>query len=294
MRLTPVSVVLVVLCAAASSFCGDEGDSPTSPSPGGSGNTVAYTVLAASDGLGVGGSIVCAPFDLACENGTGYAQRIRRRFQSDGRTVSFLNLSVPGTVLSPAIAALARQVGRDDPGNFLDQYPAFVPTTTTHVTIFTGGNDANVIATAATAGLGGNDTLRYVDGLIRQWGVDLGELVTRVRARAPNARIVAFNLPNLAAAPYLTSRSTVERSVMQRISTGLTDQINALTNRNVLVIDLMCDPRILVPGSFSGDGFHPSDVGYAVMAELAYPALTNGTAALPSPTCALRTVLPVL
>jgi len=254
---------------------------------------VSYTVLGASDGVGFGGSVVCAPFDTGCENGTGYAQTLRRRLQSDGRTVTYLNLSVPGAVLSPRVAELARQLGRSEPANFLERYPPFVPTTTTHITLFTGGNDANIIGSAVSAGAGGADIRGYVDAQVRQWGADLVELISRVRARAPNARIVAYNLPNLAAASYLASRPLQERGIMQRIATGLTDQINALTNRNVIVLDLMCDPRILQPSNLSSDGFHPSDAGYALMAELAYPALVNGTAAAPSPSCAARTLVPV-
>ena len=80
---------------------------------------------------------------------------------------------------------------------------------------------------------------------------------------------------------------------MQRIANGLTDQINALVNRNVLIVDLMCEPRILQPSSFSSDGFHPSDAGYALMAELAYPALANGSAPAPAPSCPSRTLVPV-
>src|SRR5262245_25715456 len=105
--------------------CSSDSKNPTSPSPNSS--TVAYTVLGASDGIGFGGRAVCAPSDLGCENGTGYAQTIRRRFQADGKTVVYLNLSVPGSVLSPTIANLAVQLGRSDPGNFVDRYPPFVP-----------------------------------------------------------------------------------------------------------------------------------------------------------------------
>jgi lysophospholipase L1-like esterase len=277
--------------ALAGAACNASDDSPTSPTPGG--NAVAYTVLGASDGIGFGSSVVCAPFDLGCENGMGYAQVIRRRWQADGRTVIYVNLSVPGTVMSPAIAGLAVQLGRSDPGNFLERYPAFVPPTTTHVTIFAGGNDANVIGSAVSAGAGGSDIRGFIDGHVRQWGADLMELVARVRNRAPGARIVAFNLPNLAAAPYMASRTTLERSMMQRIATGLADQINALTSRNVIVVDLLCDARAIQPASFSSDGFHPSDAGYALMAELGYPALVNGSAPAPSPACASRTVVPV-
>ena len=282
------SLIALALLAGA---CGG-GDSPTSPTEP-RGNMLSYTVLGASDGLGVGGSIVCAPFDLGCENGTGYAQTIRRRWVAEGRTVTFTNLSIPGTVLSKAIADLAISLGRPDPGSFVERYPAFVPQTATHITIFTGGNDANVIGSAVAVGAGGSDLRGYIDGQVRQWGTDLVDLVSRIRSRAPNAAIVAFNLPNLGAAPYMAGRPVQERSIMQRIASGLTDQVNGLTGRGVAVVDLMCDTRVLQPSSFSADGFHPSDAGYALMAEAGFSALSSGSAPPPQPACASRSVLPV-
>jgi lysophospholipase L1-like esterase len=200
---------------------------------------------------------------------------------------------VPGAVLSRAIADLAMQLGRSDPGNFVERYPPFVPVSTTLVTIFAGGNDANIIGSTVSAGAGGADVRGYIDAQVRQWGNDLVELVSRIRARAPQARIVAYNLPNLAGAPYMAGRPTQERSIMQRIATGISDQVNALTNRNVIVIDLICDPRIVQPSSFSPDGFHPGDAGYALMADLAYPAAANGSGSAPQPSCASRTLVPV-
>jgi lysophospholipase L1-like esterase len=289
MSLVRIPLLLVVaLGAGACSNSGGDG-SPTSPTP----TAVHYTALGASDGIGFGSSIVCLPFDLGCENGTGYVQTIRRRFQADGRTIGYTNLSVPGSVLSRAIADLAISLGRSDPGNFVERYPAFVPSATTHLTLFAGGNDANVIASAVEAGRAGGDVRGYVDGQVRQWGGDLVELINRVRSRSANARIVAYNLPNLGAAPYMAGRAVQDRSIMQRIATGLTDQINGLTSRGVIVVDLMCDPRVLQAGAFSGDGFHPNDTGYAVMADLGYAALTSGSAPPPQSACAQRTVLPV-
>ncbi len=285
--------VLFLTLTVVSTACNGSDGLPTSPSP--EGDTIGYPVLGASDGLGVGSSIPCAPFDLGCENGTGYAQRLRRRFQSDGKTVLYTNLSVPGYVLSQAIVDLAGQVGRSDtPGAFLDRYPNFVPPTTTHVTIFVGGNDANIIGTAVGAGLGGGDPRGYINGHVSQWGRDLAELVSRVRNRAPNARIVVYNLPNLGAAPYMAGRSTTDRRIMQAVATGLADQVNALAGQGVAVVDLMCDARVIQPSSFSGDGFHPSDAGYALMADLAYPALSTGGGPAPAPACGNRTILPPL
>ena len=65
------------------------------------------------------------------------------------------------------------------------------------------------------------------------------------------------------------------------------------TGQNVIVVDLMCDPRTYEPSRFSSDGFHPSDSGYALMAELAYPALAGGSVPSPSSSCAQRSLLPV-
>ncbi|MEZ5289061.1 MAG: hypothetical protein R2712_30515 [Vicinamibacterales bacterium] len=89
-RLTLAAALSGLLFAAA---CSGGAETPTSPTPGGGPDSgpVTYTVLGASDGIGYGSSIPCAPFDLGCENGTGYAQTLRRRFESAGRAVTYRN-----------------------------------------------------------------------------------------------------------------------------------------------------------------------------------------------------------
>lgn len=281
---------VLVTTAMAAAACSGNDESPTSPTP--DSNTIVYTALGASDGMGVGGSIVCGLGDSGCENGTGYAQTIRRRWVTDGRMVTYSNLSVPGSVLSQTFADLAVSLGRSAPV-IMSRATGFVLPNTTHMTIFAGGNDANVIGSAVAAGMGGSDVRGYIDTLVRQWGRDLSDLVSRVRTRVPNARLVAFNLPNLGAAPYMAGRSVQDRSIMQRIATGLADQTNALAGQGVVIVDLLCDPRSLQPSIYSDDGFHPSDAGYALMADLGYAALTSGSAPPPQPNCPTRTVLPV-
>jgi len=233
------------------------------------------------------------PFDPDCAAGTGYVYLIKRRFQTDGRAVQLFNRAVPGAVVSEHFLALARDLGRTDIiGTFIDQIAPFIPANATHITIFAGGNDANVIAQNIRAGRGGSDIRGFVDQHVQRFGTDLVELVARLRTRAPMARIAAINLPNLAAAPYVANLTTMEKSILQRIAVGLSDRVNALTSQNVLVADLLCDTRVYQASSFSADGFHPSDRGYAVMADLVYPALANGTASTPSPNCAQRTLVP--
>ncbi len=285
---TVAFVALVTLGTACT-----KADSPTAPSPTAPNAAIFYTAIGASDGIGFGGSSPCLPFS-DCPNGTGYVQTLRRRLADGGRTVDHQNLSIPGSVLSKAVFDLAASVGRPIDrlaGNFIERAAPFVSTSTTHLTIFAGGNDANTIAFAARS-RGGSDVNGFVDAQVRQWGTDLEDLVARIRTRAPNARIVALNLPNLAASPYLSGNPTVEKSLMQRVAVGLSDRVNALTARNVLVADLMCDARLYLPSNYAADGFHPNDGGYAVFTELALPALRDGTNRAPSTTCPQRSVFP--
>jgi lysophospholipase L1-like esterase len=275
--------------------CSKSDDSPTGPSPGPSEGPIFYTAIGASDGIGFGSSAPCIPFDPDCIEGRGYVQSLARSLKATGREFRWQNLSFPGAVLSPAIFDLSASIGREIEsisGNFLERQAPFVRAETTHVTIFAGGNDANVIAQAVLAGRGGSDPTGYIDQQVRQWGTDLADLVAQIRTRAPNARIVALNMINLAGAPYIASRPQSERSIMQRIAVGISDQVNALTGRNVLVVDLMCDARLYQTSSYSSDGFHPGDTGYAVFAELALPALRDGANNAPNTNCAQRRLVP--
>ena len=213
--------------------------------------------------------------------------------------VQLSNRGVPAAVLSAAMLALARDLGlgpTDVPGTFIDQIAPFVPADSTHISIFAGANDANVIGRNVRAGRGDSDVRGYIDRQVQQFGTDAIELVNRLRARAPNARLVAMNLPNLAGTPYVAALPPLERSILQRIAVGIADRINALASMNVVIVDLLCDARIYNVANFSTidpTQFHPSDQGYALMAELLYPALRHGTAPSPSASCPQRTLVPV-
>ena len=288
-----IALLLAISCGTLA--CSKSG-SPSAPTPPAAEGPIFYTAIGASDGIGFGSSSVCLPF-TDCPDGGGYVQILRRRLRDNfaSRGVDHRNLSIPGAVLSKAIEDLARDIGRpisDLAGNFIERQSPFVPTNTTHVTIFAGGNDANVIGNAVLAGRGGSDPNAYIDAQVRQWGTDLEDLINRIRSRAPNTRIVALNMINLAGAPYLSSRPTSEKSIMQRIAVGISDRVNALTSKNVLVVDLMCDARLYQPSNFYSDGFHPGDGGYAVFAEDTYPALANGTGSQPNTNCPQRRLFP--
>jgi lysophospholipase L1-like esterase len=292
MRIPAILLSTVLACAACSNHTETPTTTPTPGQPPSPQQSVSYTAIGASDGIGFGGSAPCVPL-AECQGGTGYVQIVNRRLRDSSGSVSHLNLSLPGAVMSRAVEELAASIGRPISslaGNFTERQVPFVPTATTHLTIFAGGNDANTIAQAARAGRGGSDVNGYVDSQVRQWGTDYEELIRRVRQRAPNARIVALNLPNLAASPYVGGNTVDEKRLMQRVAVGLSDRVNALRALNVIVVDLMCDPRLLQASNYSADGFHPNDSGYAIIAELTYPAVFNGTTAAPSASCSQRTI----
>lgn len=289
-----LAIVALGALVAVGTAC-TKADSPTSPTTNDTNQAIYYTAIGASDGIGFGGSAPCIPLAPECPSGTGYVQILDRRLIETGRTFNQKNLSIPGAVLSRSVEELAASIGRPISSlarNFVEGQAPFVPVATTHVTIFAGGNDSNVMAQAVLAGRGGANINGFIDAQVAQWGTDYEALLAAIRGRAPNTRIVALNLPNLAGSPYVQGNSVSERSIMQRISVGLSDRVNAMTARNVLVVDLMCDARLYSASNYAADGFHPNDGGYAVFAELALPALRDGVNNQPSTSCPQRRVVP--
>jgi len=286
---------LVALCAVLILFtsCGrnDPPGAPSAVTPPSPTAPVFYTAIGASDAMGIGGSVPCAPL-TPCENGTGYVPIIARQLRTT-RSVTLLNLGIPGAVLSPAIHEIARRYGRDIPANFIDREMPFVQANATLVTIFGGGNDVNALGEAIERGAAGNDLRGYVDAQVRAFGADYDRLVRGVRERAPGAFIVVVNLPNFAVLPYAAGGSTQRRQVLQAISVGFSRETNDQRNNGAAVVDLMCDARTYEGGRFSSDGFHPNDVGYAQLAEKML-AVINGGPSTPPATCPQMAVVPEL
>ncbi len=265
---------LLVLFVWVAAGCSEQGTTAgPSPLPG----TIQYTAVGASDALGIGASVVCFPFS-ECPDGTGYVPIIARELASGGTSARLTNLGIPAAVLGPGIQQIGVSIGRTIPGNFLEQEMPFVPRDSTHVTIFAGGNDTNTLVAAVGNGAGGDDPLAWVDARIREFANDYAALVRGIRERAPQAAIVVANLPNFAGMPFTRGHGQDRIRLSQYISVGLTIQaINPLVNQGVPVVDMMCDPLSYEDATYSSDGFHPSDAGYAHMAAemlraLAHPA----------------------
>jgi hypothetical protein len=120
-------------------------------------------------------------------------------------------------------------------------------------------------------------------------------LVDDVRARAPSARIIVVNVPNLAAFPFLVGASRSQRRAAQRTAVRMsTTVVNTLVAQNIVVVDILCDGRMYQPSNFSGDGYHPSDAGYTFRAGELVRAVTSTTYPAPRSDCGFMYVVPDL
>jgi len=80
----------------------------------------------------------------------------------------------------------------------------------------------------------------------------------------------------MAGMPRHANASIQQRRAEQMLSVGMTTQvINAQSASGVLVVDMMCDPRSYEASTYSSDGFHPSDAGYAWIAAEVVAAATT-------------------
>jgi lysophospholipase L1-like esterase len=281
---------LTMIVTVGSIACGGKND-PTGPSPIPTpSSTVNYTAIGASDALGIGASVPCVPYD-DCPSGRGYVHTTVRDLRARGFTVRLNNLGWPTSTISRRLQNLGLQYGREIFGNFMEQEVPFVLPDTTLFTIFTGANDVNVITSALGGGAGGTDRTGYINSQITAFAQDFSTLLQAVRERASSARIIVLNLPNMGAMPFLAQAPRDHRLAAQALSVGMTRTVfNPLTSSGVLVIDLMCDARAYQASTYSSDGFHPSDQGYAWIA-VEVVAATTTTYKAPAASCAQMTLV---
>jgi lysophospholipase L1-like esterase len=278
---------LLLLAAVACSKLGSSG-SPTQPSTvPAPGSTLAYSAVGASDVLGIGSSKPCFLFEDC--NGNGYVWVAARQLRTMGYSVNITSLGIPAAVISRTFQDLGTQNGRIIGGNLIDQEMPFVDRNATFVTVFTGANDVNTITAALGNGEGSSNPSAYIDQKVQTFGSDYTTLLSGIRSRAPAARVIVMNLPNLAALPYLATASLAQKQAAQRISVRMTTTvINALPG--VTIIDLMCDPRLYQPSIISSDGFHPNDAGYTILSGEVVKALTDPSYPGPKASCAQMTL----
>jgi len=100
-------------------------------------------------------------------------------------------------------------------------------------------------------------------------------------------------VPNLGGLLYLAGASLPQRQAAQRASVGMTrNAINTLVSQGVRIVDLMCMAALYQPSSLSADGFHPSDAGYALIANDVVRAITAASFPAPQSSCPQMTLVP--
>lgn len=251
-----------------------------------------YTALGASDAVGIGASVPCVPF-TDCPGGTGYVPRVLSHLRQSDADLKLTNMGLPGAVMSREVQDIGNAVGIGINNNFLQHEAPFVPPGTVVVSIFAGGNDANTLATALDRGAAqGADPNAWIDQQVADFAQDYRELIGIVRGRAPDTRIVVLNLPNFAGLPFGAGRPTRDRLWLQRLSVGFsTAGANTLVGMNVLIVDLLCNPRSYQSSTYSSDGFHPNDAGYRYLADEIIRALDAGSYPPPAASCAQMTIV---
>ena len=295
-RNSPILRIAVAgVCAAASFGCdklGLGGDSPTAPTPLSPGATINYSAVGASDANGVGSSVVCLPL-VDCPNGMGYVPVAARQLRGQGFTVNLRNLGIPTSVIGRDFQTLGQQLGRPIEANFIESEMPFVQTDATIVTIFAGLNEINTITAALGAGAGGSDPNGFIDAQVRAFAADYDTLLRGIAARSASAKLVILNVPNAAGMPYLTGTSLAQRQAAQRAAVGMTRTVvNPRVGANTVIVDLMCDSRSYLSSTYSSDGLHPNDSGYAFIAAEVVRAITTTSYPAPQSGCPAMTLVP--
>jgi lysophospholipase L1-like esterase len=281
------SLSLLATLSTLAGCSGGSNDNPMGPS-GELPAAVVYSAVGASDAMGFGSSVPCLLTD--CPDGTGYVAVTTRELRRRGHTVTLVNLGFPGQVLSPRLQSMATSFV---PGNFIDNQMPLVRTNSDVVTVFAGGNDVNVIVSALGRSPIGTDPAAFIDQQVTLFGSEFATLISGIRSRTPDGRIVVLNVPNLGGLPSMAGAFIQQRQAAQRAAVRITSTVfNPLASQpNIRVVDLLCDPRLYSPANLYSDGFHPNDAGYAIMAEKVTAAATGASYPAPAASCAQMTLI---
>lgn len=105
---------------------------------------------------------------------------------------------------------------------------------------------------------------------------DLDALLSRIQAAAPQARIAVANLPDLTLLPYFSSSDP--QTLYTQAQTYNAAIASVVKLHHVIEVDLYRQWRDLRdhPEYISGDGLHPSTLGYTQIADFFFSALQSG------------------
>lgn len=122
-----------------------------------------------------------------------------------------------------------------------------------------------------TIWLGVNDIADKVS--IASYSHDLDLMLTRLQSRAPSARILIANIPDLTLLPYFASYN---QQGLQQVIDEYNLTISQEVQRHHVILVNMSQQNYNLrqhPEYISNDGLHPTDLGYLQIAELFYKTL---------------------
>lgn len=232
LRQAGIAILLVVMFVLAA--CGEISSSARSRAPIATPKvkpSMTYVAIGASDAVGVGASD---------PNRTAYVPRIIARLPARAFA---LNLGVSGYTVRQALA---------------NELPQALSVNPTLVTVWLVGNDFRECTPLA-------DYQRNLDSL-------LGQLQTQT-----HAQVFVANAPDMSLLPAIRNGSPGLGACLfgQRPEQirGLVEQWNAViaavvAKHHMALVDLFHSDLEAHPGFIASDGFHPSDGGYRMLADL--------------------------
>jgi lysophospholipase L1-like esterase len=127
--------------------------------------------------------------------------------------------------------------------------------------------------TLVTVWLAVNDLAAYVP--VNSYKHDLETLLSRVQAAAPHARIAVGNVPDLSLTSLINSYNGGLGALNQQTALYNAAIASVVASHHTTLVDLSSQGYNLRqhPEYLSGDGLHPSDLGYFELARLFYEAL---------------------
>ena len=176
---------------------------------------------------------------VGAARGGGYPEHLASRLRREGLSVGLTNLGVSGARTADVVQGQLKRAIAAQP-------------------------------TLVTLGIGTNDLWRGTE--LESFRDDLERIARRLKQTG--APVVVSNLPDLALAPVA---QLVPSSLYEGRIEPFNDAIAEVARAQGLhLVDLYEASRLYIPTHpqfFSGDGFHPSEAGYAQWAEFLYPTV---------------------
>jgi lysophospholipase L1-like esterase len=118
--------------------------------------------------------------------------------------------------------------------------------------------------------VGGNDVVRRTP--LKEFAREYRKLLAAIRARVPRATVIAFGVPDVARSP-LFSDTRAKTEALSRADDAAARRAAAAEGASFVDLFAFTQRESASADFFSSDDFHPSDAGYARLADFALPPI---------------------